>query len=280
MKALIEIRAPGVAPIRRELGSETLVIGKKPTPGMNAIAIPSAQDLSDEHLIVSFVRDRFHVALASGARIEPALNGKSFRQAEIAFGDEVQLGKTSIRFLGKAKSNAPSPVLVIGFVAVVGVVLWAMFDEPVAPGLNASLPPPPALFGPDIPCPYTGPQAAGRGSEAEQAAMAHGERYSFDPHDGIEAVLAYRMAAMCYAAGGDAASAARARTSGQRWQTRLEGQYQGHQLRLRVALDRGRNDHALTEVRSLARILRGRNGPYIEWLAAATRELEAPPAPE
>jgi hypothetical protein len=277
MKALIEIRAPSAAPIRRDLGGETLIIGRNPRPGITAIAIPTAKDLSDEHLIVSFVRDRFHVALAAGARIEPALNGKPFRQAEIAFGDEVVVGSTSIRFLGQAKRNAPSPIVMAGFALVVGIVLWALFDDSAAPALNVSLPPAPVLFSAQTPCPYTGPQALGRATEAEQAAMAHGERYNFDPYDGIEAVLAYRVATVCYTAGGDVAGAARARAAAQHWQTRLEGRYQGHQLRLRVALDRGRNDHALTEVNSLKQLLRSRNGPYIDWLAMAQRQLVGPP---
>ena len=276
MKAQIEIRAPNAAPVRREVGSETVIVGKNPRPGMNGVAVATATDMSDEHLIVSFVRDRFHVALATGARIEPALNGKSFRQAEIAFGDEVIIGRTSIRFLGKAKSNAPNPIITLAAVVVLSLSVWSLFNDATPAGLNTTLPPPPALFPPDAPCPYTGPQALGRAAEAEQAGMAHSERYSFEPYDGVQAALAYRLAATCFTAGSDPTSAARAAASAQRWKVKLEGRYQGHQLRLRVALDRGRNDHALSEVRSLKRLLRGQNGPYMNWLIMAERQLTGP----
>jgi hypothetical protein len=274
MKALLEIRAQGAQPVRREIGTETLIIGKNPRPGVAGIAVPTARDLADEHLIVSFVRDRFHVALASGARVEPMLHGKAFRQADVAFGDEVILGSTSIRFLGKAKSNAPSPVIVLAGVFALGLAAWVMLDDDPQGTLNASLPAAPALFEAATPCPYLGPEASARAQEAEQAAMAHSERYSFDAYEGVSAVLSYREAAACYASGGDPTGAARARTGGQSWQSRVEGRYQGHQLRLRVALDRGRNDNALNEVRALRRLLRGKNGPFSNWLEMAERKLQ------
>lgn len=273
MKAQIEIRAPGAAPVRRELGAETWILGRAPRHGVAGIAIPTARDLADEHLIVSFVRDRFHVALAAGARVEPALNGKSFRQSEVAFGDEVILGTTSLRFLGEAKKNAPSPIIVIGVLAVVGVLVWAMFDDPTDVNLAANVPQAPALFEGAAPCPYAGQQALGRALETEQAAMAHAERYNFDPYEGVGAVAAYRVASACYQIGGDLGSATRARSAAQNWQAKVEGRYQGHQLRLRVALDRGRNDHALHELQSLKRLLRGKTGPYVSWLDLAARQL-------
>ncbi|HEY2735752.1 MAG TPA: hypothetical protein VGI70_17260, partial [Polyangiales bacterium] len=97
---------------------------------------------------------------------------------------------------------------------------------------------------------------------------------SFDPYEGVSAVLSYRGAVACYAIAGDVASAARARGGLSRWQSRIEGRYQGHQLRLRVALDRGRNDNALNEVRSLKHLLRGKSGPYESWLDWAERKLQ------
>jgi hypothetical protein len=115
-----------------------------------------------------------------------------------------------------------------------------------------------------------------RGSEAEQAALAHAERYGFDAHDGMAAVQDYGLAANCYSAGGDSAAAARARAAGQRWQARLETRYQGHQLRLRLALDRHRPDHALREVGSLRELLRGKQGDYVAWLKHAEQKLKNP----
>jgi hypothetical protein len=274
MKAVLEIRAQGAPTLRRDIGAETLVIGRNPRAGVAGIAVPTARDLADEHLIVSFVRDRFHVALASGARLEPALHGRSFRQADVAFGEEVIVGNTSIRFLGKAKRNTPNPILTVALLSVLGLSAWTFFDDGSASNLNASSPAAPPLFDPEPPCPYAGTQALGQAQEAEQAAMAHGERYSFDAYEGVSAVISYRAAAACYGIAGDPASAARARAGLQRWQTRIEGRYQGHQLRLRVALDRGRNDNALNEVRSLKHLLRGKNGPYESWLDWAERKLQ------
>jgi hypothetical protein len=273
MSAYIEIRAPGATPIRRDIGKDALVIGRKPRDAGSGVAIPGATDLADEHLIVSLVRDRFHVALAMGARVEPCLDGKPFRQAEVPFGTEVSLGQLVIRLTGEAKRAAVSPVILFAGASLVGLLVWSSLQHPADAPLKNTLPQGPSLFEADKPCPYAGPQALAQAAQSEQAAMAHGERYNFDPRDGVAAVDAYRASAACYTSGGDAASAARARANGQHWQTRLESTYHGHQLRLRMALDRGRDDHALHEVRELKRLLRGKNNEFTSWLTMAERRL-------
>lgn len=276
MSALVEIRATGAATIRREIGNDALVIGRKPHDPSSGIAVAHARELADEHLIVALVRDRFHVALATGARLEPTLDGKPFKQAEVPFGTEIGLGNLAIRFTGESKRAAISPVILIAGLAVLGLAAWSMLRGNAQPALKGSLPQAPPLFDAGKPCPYTGAQALAQASESEQAAMAHGERYNFDPRDGIAAVEAYRAAAACYTTGGDTTSATRAGNNGKHWQARVESRYQGHQLRLRLALDRGRNDHALSEVRSLKRLLRGKNDDYVSWLTMAERRLVQP----
>jgi hypothetical protein len=273
MKPRIELRAPSMQPIVREVGGDSIVIGRKPRLGGNGLAVPNASELADEHLIVSFARDRFHIALAAGARLEPSLDGRAFKQSEVPFGSTVVLGSLTIQFLGTAKRSGPSPLIVMAIVAVVGVMLWSQFDTSSEASLNSSLPNAPALFDAEPTCPYAGAQAQVRGGEAEEAAMAHGERYAFDAFEGIQAVSAYRLATACYTSGADAVSGSRARAAAQAWQSRIETRYQGHQLRLRLALDRGRNDQALTEVLSLERLLKGRNDAYANWLYMAEKRL-------
>jgi hypothetical protein len=273
MKPRIELRAAGMQPIVQEVGGDSLVIGRKPRLGANGVAVPNASELADEHLIVSFVRDRFHIALATGARLEPSLAGRTFKQSEVPFGSEIVLGSLTIRFLGTAKRTGPSPLIVLIIVVAVGAMLWSQFDTSSEASLNSSLPNAPPLFDAEPSCPYAGAQAQVRGGEAEQAAMAHGERYAFDAFEGIQAVSAYRLAAACYANGADAVSGGRARAAAQAWQNRIETRYQGHQLRLRLALDRGRNDHALTELAALERLLKGRSDAYVNWLYMAEKRL-------
>jgi hypothetical protein len=273
MNGVVEIRATGVATVRREVGADALVIGRKPRDPASGVPVPHAQELADEHLIVSLVRDRFHVALATSARLEPMLKGKPFKQSELPFGTEITLGSLAIRFTGEAKRATVSPVIVLASLALAGLMIWALMDDDSGPALKSSLPQAPALFEADKPCPFGGGQALASGLELEQAAMAHAERYNFDPRDGLSAVSSYRAAAACYTGGGDAASATRAQAKAQSWQTRLESRYQGHQLRLRLALDRGKNDHALSEVRQLKRLLRGKNSEYVSWLTMAERRL-------
>jgi len=273
MKAMIEIRAAGAPPIRRALDRDALTIGRAPRHGL---AIPQARDLADEHLIISVQRDRFHVALAPGARIEPTLHGRPFRQADVAFGDEIVIGKTSIRFTGQAKSNAPSPIVVGGGLLVVGLLVW-MAVQGSGEALSGSQPPAPSLFPAQGACPDSGASAIGRASELEQAAMARAERYNFDVHDGVEAVLLYLNATACFTAGGDAARAARSARELDLWRTRLNQRYQAHQLRLRLALDRGNRVAARDEIIALTKILRGARGPYVDWLTLAAREFGSTP---
>jgi hypothetical protein len=105
--------------------------------------------------------------------------------------------------------------------------------------------------------------------------MAKAERYNFDPNDGVDAAALYGLAGDCYERAGDGEAAARARSKARHWEAALSARYQAHRLRLRLALDRRQHEGAVREARALQQLLGEQRGPYVAWLTALTRKLDA-----
>jgi hypothetical protein len=173
----------------------------------------------------------------------------------------------------KPRRSGPSPAILIALMALAGLLLFTVMRERNKKSLTAGMPEAPALFAAAKPCSHSGSAALGAGRELEQAAMAKAERQRFDAHDGIEAVALYDTAASCYSQGGDAESAGRAKRQLDQWQARMGSLYQAHQLRLRLALDRGAHRDARRELGSLKVLLPGQAGPYMAWLDKVERSL-------
>jgi len=171
----------------------------------------------------------------------------------------------------KVEKSGASPVLYVGLAValVLGGSMIMRAKKPVS--LASRMPEAPALLAAQPACSDQGAAALARGVESEQGAIAKAERYAFDPHDGVEAVELYGLSAACYALAGDQASARRAGAAEATWRNRLDGQYQSHRLRLRLALDRGQTTEAYTQARALRALLRDQTGAYVEWLAAIER---------
>lgn len=264
MNGMVEIRAPGAPPQRRALARDPVLLGRAPRRG---IAVPTAHELADEHLILSLGKAGCHLALVPGAKLEPTLNGRSFRQRDVVWGDEVVIGRTSLRFLGKRASNGPSPILVIGVLIITAAIVWmAMIRDPESTFAGGT-PQPLPLFNTPKACPSSGQSALALADETEQTAMARSERYNFEPQDGIRAVELYRFASNCYRAAGDGAAAQRVERVAKGWADRLDNRYQGHQLALRMAIDRRDGRRVLAEVAQLRALLKGRQAVYMDWLA-------------
>ncbi len=171
----------------------------------------------------------------------------------------------------KAEKKGVSPVLIVGALVAIALATALVLKHAKKPSLASGMPEAPALLAVALTCAEQGPVALARASEAEQSALAKAERYAFDAHDGVDAVRLYGLAQSCYAQGGDSASAQRARKAQDGWTQRMNGEYQSHRLRLRLALDRGATTDAYREAHGLTAMLRGHTGPYLEWLSSIER---------
>jgi hypothetical protein len=171
----------------------------------------------------------------------------------------------------KVAKPGTSPVLWVGMAVALAIGVTMIMRAKKPASLASRMPEAPALLAAQPPCSDQGAAALARGVESEQGAIAKAERYAFDPHDGVEAVELYGLSASCYAQAGERAGAQRTGAAEAAWRSKLDGQYQSHRLRLRLALDRGQTTEAYNQARALRALLRGQVSPYVEWLAAIER---------
>ncbi len=133
---------------------------------------------------------------------------------------------------------------------------------------------PPPLFGDAVACAQN-EETLLHARELEQVALAKMERYPFASRDGMKAVRLSAEAQDCYRAAGYANQATRLGRLVGRWRQRLNNDYLGHRLRLKLALQNARVNDALHEVRALRALLSHTQGdhPYSAWLGRLERAL-------
>jgi hypothetical protein len=264
MEPAVEVIAPGAPVMRRNLPGNPIVLGRAPRHG---IAVPTARELADEHLIISVGPNGCHLALLPGVDLQPSLHGKPFQQSDIPWGDEVVLGRTSLRFIGSARSTGPSPIVLLGGLLIAGLLAWLMLGgEEQVVNVPAAPPAPPLLTIAQT-CAAPEAELLSYAAEAETNAMARAERYQFDVADAVKAAELYALATICYVRGGDSASAQRTRRAYQEWATRLETEYRARQLQLTLAVKRGDDRRAVSESLRLRALLANRRDPYVAWLS-------------
>jgi hypothetical protein len=270
MNGVIEIRAPGVPIERRPLPGAASMLGRSPVAD---IPVPTARELADEHLIISPNPTGCHLALLPGVDLVPTLRGRPFRQSEVVWGDEVVLGRTTLRFIGERPSQGPNKLVLAAVVVATMVGAW-FFTTSREQGQGASKrPTPPALFAETEPCRVASVAASAHARQAEQEADTRTQRYRFDALDGVKAVRLYMLASSCYSVAGDGVGAARTLKAVEDWRRQVESAYRNHDMQLRLALDRDDTKRARSELRQLHQFVRDRAGPYINWLAGLRKQF-------
>lgn len=187
---------------------------------------------------------------------------------------ETNIDKTGLEKKPKPKPKQ-SPIVMGGVIFVVAMAAWYFYGNEPVEKLNSAIPEPGPLLQDSASCSDVGDTAISRAYELEEAAMAKFDRYRFHAHDGVQGFELLLIARSCYLSGNDRENAMNAEVKLKHWKTLLEQQYKNHQMKLRVALDREAYRDALNEARSLLNLLRGRQGPYVEWLIFIERKLEA-----
>jgi hypothetical protein len=169
-------------------------------------------------------------------------------------------------------------VLAIAFTVI------ALLQRPGA-GSGIEQPPGvPVLFEAAVRCGREAEGARHHGLELEARALAKNERAPWRAQDGVEAALFLAEARACYALGGDSARAAALTPMLERWQRRLNTDYQRFRLLLEFSLrkaedsraEQGRVPPALaaeisTQVSRLRALLVHHDGSYREWLDKLAR---------
>lgn len=279
MEAYVEVIREDGTLERTRIEGEQITVGRSPTAG---VPLPDARDLEPEHLLIAPRGEGCWVAIAQGAKIGAKVRGQPFQHGMVAWGSEIEVGGLRFRVTdkppqeqGKPKQQT-SPVIIIAGILGAVVVIWSMQGEEVA-GLETEAPEPYVLFTDIGTCPVTDPmQVDARARQSAEAALAKSERYPFDPADGLDSVVLYDTAFVCYNAEHQTAAAAEMQRERDYMRHRIQEDYDTHRLRMARSLELERYDDALLENRALLALVRERGGehPYVQWLVRMERQLQ------
>ncbi|MDB4931735.1 MAG: hypothetical protein JWM10_4219 [Myxococcaceae bacterium] len=266
------------------LTDERVVVGT----ATRCLVVIDRPEFAPEHLLLSPRPDGVWVAVARGVTTPTLLDGEPFERGMVGWGRALTVGPVRLGLNdgskvhkkadgdGAKKEEKVSPVLLVAAAIIIPFALYSSFSP------NNAAPPSrigteaPALFDDPLAraCPATDPALTRQSAEeSTRVALSKAERMPFRMQDGVEAVLYYTQAASCYAAAGDAPSAEQATRRAAGLKNRLEDEYRAHRFRLERALEQGRTEDALFEVRMITAMVSHRRGQYRDALAALERQL-------
>ncbi len=287
MEAYVEVIREDGTLERTRIEGEQITVGRSPTAG---VPLPDARDLEPEHLLIAPRGEGCWVAIAQGAKIGAKVRGQPFQHGMVQWGSEIEIGGLRFRVTDKPPQEqgkpkqATSPVIIIAGILGAVVVIWSLQGEEVA-GLETEAPEPYVLFSDLSACPVADPmQAMARAEQSAEAALAKSERYPFDPADGLDSVVLYDTALVCYTAQHATAPAAEMQRERDYMRHRIQEDYDTHRLRMARSLELERYEDALVEDRALLALVRergdpntavaGDGDPYVEWLERMERQLQ------
>ncbi len=195
----------------------------------------------------------------------------------VALGDFALDGAPLVRAQKKEGMSPLMKVLGVGVLLAGGYLVldWDTATVAMAPTRA------PELF---APAPATCPQAAAdqaRSFAAEKFDIAEGkrERSPFAPKDGVQAVLLYDTARVCFEQAGDQASAAEADSAAKQLRASLTQDFRARRVRLEHLMAIGDYELAKNDVRVLRSLTEGKQGPWVNWLAAANQTVKQKAGP-
>jgi hypothetical protein len=213
----------------------------------------------------------------------PTINNIPFQQAPLPPG--AVLGVGGCQIVVEITEGAPgtvggpkkktSPLMLIAMAIIVPVGLYTILVEEPVEAQKASPKQAPELWqAPVASCPYNGGQALAFAREKMAVADAKRERRPFHVQDGVQAVPTYEAAAVCFRAGGDAASATLAEESAKFLRRDITDDFRTRRVRLDHALAIEDFVSAQKEVRVLLQFTEGKSGDYVTWLSSLDRKLK------
>jgi hypothetical protein len=214
----------------------------------------------------------------------PTINNIPFQQAPLPPGAMlgvggcqiyVELTEGAVGTTGGPKKK-PSPIMYLAVAIIVPLGLYTILsDDGAEGGPRASPKQAPELWqAPVGSCPYSGGQALAFAREKMAVADAKRERRPFHVQDGVQAVPTYEAAAVCFRAGGDAASGNLAEESAKFLRRDITDDFRTRRVRLDHALTVEDYVSAQKEVRVLLQFTEGKSGDYVTWLSNLERKLK------
>ena len=236
MDAYVEILHPDGRKERFPIEGEQTTIGKSGTAG---ISLPTSSELELEHLLVApRGRAGCWVSTSQGARTPTVVKGKEFVSGMVPWGTEVKIGDVRITLTDRkpgATSGPSSRLVILGVALILAVGALSLIPEPEdSLPSGADLEPPDLFATVESECGEGDPTVLG--PDYEYQAHSRGDRYSYDPQDGVNAVSLYARASDCYTRAGMSDEATAMTESREEMQRTVNADYAARRLRLHHSL--------------------------------------------
>ncbi|MEM6954134.1 MAG: hypothetical protein AAF411_22155 [Myxococcota bacterium] len=276
MDAYVEVTIGGNTE-RHPIEGSQITLGKS---GTATISLPTAHELELEHLLIApRGKEGCWVSTSQGALTPTKLRGKPFASGMVKWGSELVLGKIRIKVTNKkakVKGEGPSPIVAIGGIAIVGILAFMFLrgDDGLVPSAEGIEPP--NLFPEAEPSCEGDGDVAERARQAEYAGDTRGDRYHYDPGDGVLAVADYGRAAACLRSLGRAEEATDVEAVRTSLRESIESDYAGLRLHLGHALDVSDWSAATRDAERLTDLTQHLDDdPYTQWLEQTLRIVRA-----
>lgn len=239
-----------------------------------------------EHLLIEVSAGTVR-AEARASQPPATINGMPLTSCAVS--PDAALGAGQVRiYVVFAENAAPSDAPVTKDKAETSplVRLVALIAVPVAgymllldPAASLDSPPTvdPQLFA-NAPtsCPQaTGERAVAMAEEKLDQAIGKRERAPFAPGEGVAAVGLFETAAVCFKAGGRVDQAKDAAADAAQLRSVITRDMRSRRLRLSQMLKLHDDELAERDVKQLESLTRGKQGPFVTWLASVRTELNA-----
>lgn len=215
------------------------------------------------------------------------LAGEPFEEGFLASGAELMLGELQLRVGLRSeqkragwKTESTTQTTLIRVVLMAGIVfgLYKILNPEKRTGVLDQVVAAPALFPDDEQARCTvddSREAAFQAQRWSLEATVRQERAPFYARDGVASVALYRDAEVCFRKAGRTVDAKRIERTMKKLRADLENEFHVRQVRLERFLSLKKHDQAQQEVYVLQSFLHQKDGPYVQWLAAVQRELNA-----
>lgn len=277
MDAYVEVVHEDGRKDRFPIEGAQVTLGKSGTAG---ISLPTSGELELEHLLIApRGKEGCWVSTSQGARTPTKMKGKPFESGMVPWNTELIIGSVRIKITNRKPSKGgegPSKVVILGGVAIAAVVALLFLKPgqeslPSGEGID-----PPDLFT-ALPSECAEGDAGAAAERFEYAAHSRGDRYSYDPQDGVKAVMLYAQAKACYEAAGESERADTMNEARQTMQEKVDADFAAIRLRLHHALSVEDWEAAEREAEALDALTSEMSDedPYVAWLDRVLRIVRA-----
>lgn len=241
------------------------------------------ESISEEHFSFKPQEEGCWVELTDAATTPFTVEGKPLRRGLVPWGQELYFGKLRILFEAEATRDKSGKLGAPMWIAVAltiptAAALFYLASVQQGGGFGRAAAQVPKLFGPPPECSEAEDGALHRAQLAEAAAHSKHQRGRFHQADAVDAVQLIREASQCYFLGGREMDAQRTADLAERWQERLEFEYDRARLALDLARRKGQQRAIVERSRELSTLLRHAGedaAAYKLWLDGVTRSQHA-----